>query len=76
MLSYQAWERVDVCDPAIAKRVEANRQGLGEVPVEVVAGQVAAQQGLTLIHILAQREQFLSHVLRCFAGFSDKNGTS
>jgi hypothetical protein len=32
-------------------------------------------QGLTLVHNSAQREHFLSHVLGCFAGFSDKNGS-
>ena len=35
----------------------------------------AGSQGLTPVHFLAQREQFLSHVVGCFAGFSDKNGS-
>jgi hypothetical protein len=29
-------------------------------------------QGLTLVHFPAQREHFLSHVVGCFASFSDK----
>jgi hypothetical protein len=33
------------------------------------------RQGLTLVHFSAQREHFLSHVLGCFAGFSDKIGS-
>jgi hypothetical protein len=32
-------------------------------------------QGLTLVHFSAQREHFLSHVVGCLAGFSDKNGS-
>jgi hypothetical protein len=35
----------------------------------------AVQQGLTLVNISAKREHFLSHVVGCFAGFSDKNGS-
>jgi hypothetical protein len=35
----------------------------------------AEDQGLTLVHISAQREHFLCHVVGCFAGFSDKNGS-
>jgi hypothetical protein len=35
----------------------------------------ARRQGLTLVHFSAQRERFLSHVVWCFAGFSDKNGS-
>ena len=34
----------------------------------------ASFQGLTLVHVSAQREHFLSHLLRCFAGVSDNNG--
>jgi len=34
----------------------------------------ALGQGLTLVHFSAQREHFLSHVVRCFVGLSDKNG--
>jgi len=33
------------------------------------------KQGPTLVHCSAQREHFLSHVVWCFAGFSDKNGS-
>jgi hypothetical protein len=36
---------------------------------------VAVDQGLTLVHFSAQREHFLSHVVECFAGFSDTNGS-
>jgi hypothetical protein len=36
---------------------------------------VADGQGLRLVHLSAQREHFWSHVLGCFAGFSDKNGS-
>jgi hypothetical protein len=36
----------------------------------------ACRQGLTLVHFSAQREHFLSHVVGCFAAFSDKNGFS
>ena len=32
-------------------------------------------KGLTLVHFSAQREHFSSHVVRCFASFSDKNGS-
>jgi len=32
-------------------------------------------QGLTLVHFTAQRVHRLSHVLGCFAGFSDKNSS-
>ena len=35
----------------------------------------AAAQGLTLLHFSAQCEHFLSHVVGCFAGFSDKNSS-
>jgi hypothetical protein len=31
--------------------------------------------GLTLVRFSAQREHFLSHVVGCFADFSDKNGS-
>ena len=35
----------------------------------------ASGQGLTLVHLSAQREHLLFHVLGCFASFSDKNGS-
>ena len=35
----------------------------------------SGRQGLTLVHFSAQREHSLSHVVGCFAGFSDKNGS-
>jgi len=35
----------------------------------------AAGQGLTIVYLSAQREHFLSHVVSCFAGFSDKKGS-
>jgi len=31
-------------------------------------------KGLKVVHFSAQREHFLSHVVGCFAGFSDENG--
>jgi len=37
--------------------------------------QESCGQGLTLVHFSAQREHFMSHVLGCFAGLSDKNGS-
>jgi hypothetical protein len=40
-----------------------------------ITGLFACAQGLTLVHFSAQREHFLSHVVGCFAGFSDKNGS-
>jgi len=30
------------------------------------------RQGLTVVHFSAQREHFMSHIVGCFAGFSDK----
>ena len=36
---------------------------------------MTSRQGLTLVHLSAQREHFMSHVLGCFAGFSDRNGS-
>jgi hypothetical protein len=33
------------------------------------------EQGLTLVHSPAQREQLLHHVIGCLAGVSDKNGS-
>jgi hypothetical protein len=46
-----------------------------EVKAKVTSHIRTHQQGLTLAHCYAQREHFLSPVLGCFAGFSDKNGS-
>jgi hypothetical protein len=35
----------------------------------------ASRQGLTLVHFSAQREHFLSHAVKFFAGLSDRNGS-
>ena len=48
---------------------------LGPDPESPDSTSSGARQGLTLVHFSAQREHFLSHVLGCFAGSSDENGS-
>ena len=33
------------------------------------------RQGLTLVHFSAQRQHYFTHVVRCFAGFSDQHSS-
>jgi hypothetical protein len=44
-------------------------------PSTPVGPRTPSGQGLTLVHFSGQREHFMSHVVECFAGFSDKNGS-
>jgi hypothetical protein len=38
-------------------------------------GEIITSQGLPFVRFSAQREHSLSHLVGCFVGFSDKNGS-
>jgi len=67
--------QIEVIESAYTRALEHKKEEWGH-ELEKLKGQVdSKRQVLTLVHLSAQLEHFLSQVLGCLAGLSDENGS-